>query len=155
VGSTILLLNALSQKLGLGSVDDRLTLRLAYTWSHFVFVDDRQFGDNTLPGAPEHFLRSELRYDHPVGLWIAPGLENVPSGYPVNSANSAQTDPYTLLNLRMGYENKAWHLGVFFEARNLTDKSYISAVTVDDANGRFFAPGDGRAFYGTVSWRWK
>ena len=37
----------------------------------------------------------------------------------------------------------------------MTDKRYAAAVTVDDANGRFFLPGDGRAFYGGVSWRWK
>ena len=38
--------HALSQQLGLGSVGDTLRLRLAYTWSHFVFVDDAQFGNN-------------------------------------------------------------------------------------------------------------
>jgi iron complex outermembrane recepter protein len=118
-------------------------------------VDDAQFGHNDLPGAPEHFLRSELRYTHPVGVWIAPGVESVPAGYAVNSDNTAQTDPYTLLNLRLGYDYKPWNVSAFFEARNLTDKRYAAAVTVDDANGRFFLPGDGRAFYGGVSWRWK
>jgi iron complex outermembrane recepter protein len=155
VGGTVLLLHDLSRQLGLGSVGDTLTLRLAYTWSHFVFVDDAQFGHNDLPGAPEHFLRSELRYTHPVGVWIAPGVESVPAGYAVNSDNTAQTDPYTLLNLRLGYDYKPWNVSAFFEARNLTDKRYAAAVTVDDANGRFFLPGDGRAFYGGVSWRWK
>ena len=85
VGSTLLLLPDLSRQLGLGSVGDTLALRLAYTWSHFVFVNDPQFGNNDLPGAPEHFIRSELRYNHPVGFWIAPGMESVPAGYPVNS----------------------------------------------------------------------
>jgi iron complex outermembrane receptor protein len=155
VGSTLLLLDDLSQQLGLGHGKDKLALRLAYTWSHFVFVDDAQFGNNRLPGAPVHFLRSELRYDHPTGFWIAPGVESVPAGYAVNSDNTTRTDPYALFNLRLGYDYKPWQLGVFFEARNLTDKHYASAVTVDDANGRFFLPGDGRAFYGTVSWRWK
>jgi len=155
VGGTLLLLHDLSGQLGLGRAGDTLALRLAYTWSHFVFVNDAQFRNNDLPGAPQHFLRSELRYDHPVGLWIAPGVESVPAGYAVNSANTAQTDPYTLFHLRLGYDYKPWELGVFFEARNVTNTRYAAAVTVDDANGRFLLPGDGRAFYGGVSWRWK
>jgi hypothetical protein len=28
-------------------------------------------------------------------------------------------------------------------------------VQVDASNRRFFEPGDGRAFYGGVQWRWK
>jgi iron complex outermembrane receptor protein len=155
VGGSLLLLRDLGGQLGLGSVSDTLVLRLAYTWSHFTFVDDPQFGNNTLPGAPAHFIRSELRYDHPVGFWIAPGMESVPKGYPVNSANTVQNDAYTLFNLRLGYDYKPWNVSAYFEARNLTDTRYAAAVTVDDANGRFFLPGDGRAFYGGVSWRWK
>jgi len=155
VGGDLLLIHDLSQQLGLGNVGDTLRLRVAYTWSHFVFVDDRQFGNNALPGAPEHFIRSELRDHHPGGFWIAPGVEAVPMGYAVNSENTARTDPYALFHLRLGYDYKPWNVGVFFEARNLTDKTYVSAVQVDDANGRFFQPGDGRAFYGAISWRWK
>ncbi|MGE3537944.1 MAG: TonB-dependent receptor family protein [Candidatus Tectimicrobiota bacterium] len=155
VGATLVLLRDLLQQLNLGQAGDKLALRLAYTWSRFLFVDDARFGNNTLPGAPEHFLRGEVRYDHAGGFWIAPGLDSTPAGYPVDSANTVQTDPYTLVNLRLGYDYKPWQLGVAFEARNLTDKRYTSAVAVDDGNGRFFQPGDGRAFYGTVNWRWQ
>jgi hypothetical protein len=28
-------------------------------------------------------------------------------------------------------------------------------VQVDAANRRFYEPGDGRAFYGGIQWRWK
>jgi iron complex outermembrane receptor protein len=155
VGGTATILQDVSGQLGLGSVGDTLALRLAYTWSHFVFVDDAQFNHNQLPGAPEHFLRSELRYSHPVGVWIAPGMESVPAGYAVNSDNTARSDPYTLCHIRLGYDYKPWNFSAFFEARNLTNTRYAAAVTVDDANGRFFLPGDGRAFYGGVSWRWR
>ena len=55
---------------------------------------------------------------------------------------------YTLFNVRTGYDYKPWKLGVFFEARNLTNVTYASSVVVDAANRRFFEPGDGRAFYG-------
>ena len=75
-------------------------------------------------------------------------MESVPKGYPVNSANTVQNDAYTLFNLRLGYDYKPWNFSAYFEARNLTDTRYAAAVTVDDANSRFFLPGDGRAFYG-------
>jgi outer membrane receptor protein involved in Fe transport len=55
----------------------------------------------------------------------------------------------------MGYNFKPWNLDIFFEAHNLTDKNYMSGVVVDDANGRFIEPGDGRAFYTGVSYRWR
>lgn len=82
-------------------------------------------------------------------------MEVVPRGYFVNSPNTARTDPYTLVNLRIGYEYRPWNLGIFFEVRNLANKTYASSVVVDDANQRYFEPGDGRAFYGAVSWRWR
>jgi iron complex outermembrane receptor protein len=85
---------------------------------------------------------------------MAPGLDIVPSGYFVNSENNARSHAYTLVNLKAGFEHKPTGLGVFFEARNLADTTYVSAVAVDDANRRFFLPGDGRSFYGGISWRW-
>jgi iron complex outermembrane recepter protein len=155
VGAEVVLISDMARRLGFATGGDTLGWRNAYTWSQFVFVDDPVFGDNDLPGAPEHYIRSELRYDHPIGLWLAPNVEWVPSSYPVNSANTARTEAYFLFNVGLGYTYQPWNLSTFFLAQNLTNKSYISAVTVDDATGRFFLPGDGRAFYGGVSWRWR
>jgi iron complex outermembrane receptor protein len=155
VGSEVRLLQNLAPRLGLGRQEDTLTLRTAYTWSRFVFVDDPTFGNNDLPGAPAHFLRLALNYRHQAGLWAAPNVEIVPSGYFVNSENTIRTDAYTLVNLRLGYDYQPWQLSVFFEARNLTDKVYASSVQVDSDNGRFFEPGDGQSFYGGVSWKWR
>lgn len=129
--------------------------RLAYTWSRFVFVNNPTFDNNDLPGAPAHYIATELRYDHRSGFWIAPGLEIVPGGYFVDSANTVRTPAYTLFNVKMGFEYKPWNVGIFFEGRNLTDKRFVSAVNVDDANGNSFYPGDQRGFYGSVAWRLK
>jgi outer membrane receptor protein involved in Fe transport len=46
-------------------------------------------------------------------------------------------------------------VSVYFEARNVANQNYVSSVVVDTANQRYFEPGDGRAFYGGVSWRFK
>jgi iron complex outermembrane receptor protein len=155
VGAEVRVLEDIAPRLGLGTLGDQLKLRAAYTWSRFVFVDDPMFGDNDLPGAPPHFVRAELRYDHRSGFWVAPGVEAVPEGYFVNSENTVKTDPYALLLLRAGYTYAPWNLSVSFEARNLTDVRYVSSVQTDVGNGRYFEPGDGRAFYGGVQWRWK
>jgi iron complex outermembrane receptor protein len=155
VGADLLLLKDLLARLGLGRLGDALRARLAYTWSRFVFVDDVNFGNNDLPGAPPHFIQAELRYDHASGFWMAPGLDIVPKGYFVNSENNARNHAYTLVNFRAGFEHKASGLGLFFEARNLADAAYAASVVVDDANRRFFFPGDGRSFYGGLSWRWR
>jgi iron complex outermembrane receptor protein len=157
VGFDLLLAEDLARRVGLGTAGDSLRLRAAYTWSRFVFVDDPNFNNNDLPGAPRHFMRAELRYDHRSGAWVAPGVEAVPQGYFVNSENERpfRTDPYSLLIVRAGYDYRPWQLGVFFEARNLTGVTYSSSVVVDAANKRFYEPGDGRAFYGGLEWRWK
>jgi iron complex outermembrane recepter protein len=155
VGTNVLLFTDIATRMGLGVGGDTLGWRTAYTWSRFVYVDDPIFGNNVIPGFPENYIRSELRYDHPIGLWLAPNIEWVPDSYPVNSANTARTEAYFLFNVGAGYTYKPWNLSTFFLAQKLTNKSYISAVTVDDATGHFFLPGDGRAFYGGVNWRWR
>jgi iron complex outermembrane receptor protein len=154
-GVDLRLVKDILSRIGLGRAGDSLRARAAYTWSRFVFVNDANFGDNDLPGAPRHFIQTELRYDHGSGFWMAPGFDIVPKGYFVNSQNDARNDPYTLVNFKAGFEHKPTGIGVFFEARNLTDTSYSAAVATDDANRRFFFPGDGRSFYGGLSWRWQ
>jgi iron complex outermembrane receptor protein len=154
-GVDVVVLQDVARSVGLGSAGDSVTARLAYTFSRFVFVGDPTFGNNDIPGAPRHFIRSELRYDHASGAWFAPNVEIVPKGYFVDSPNTVRTPDYALVGIRMGYDHKPTNLGVFFEARNLADKHYVSSVVVDSANGRFFEPGDGRAFYGGVSWRFR
>jgi iron complex outermembrane receptor protein len=134
--------------------DDALRLHTAYTFSRFVFVNDRNFGGNDIPAAPRHYVQSELRYDHPSGFWIAPGVESAPKSYFVNSENTARAPGYTLGNIRAGYSYKPLNLEVLFEARNLADKQYVAAAFVDSADGRFYQPGDGRSFYGGLRWNW-
>ena len=76
-------------------------------------------------------------------------------GYFVTSENDARTQAYTLFIVRAGYEYKPWQLGAVFQASNLTNATYASSVVVDAANKRFYEPGDGRAVYGSLQWRWR
>jgi iron complex outermembrane receptor protein len=48
---------------------------------------------------------------------------------------------------------------VFIDCRNLTDQRYASSIDViadarTEQNPEIFHPGDGRSFYGGVSWSW-
>jgi iron complex outermembrane recepter protein len=154
-GADVVLVRDAARAMGMGTIGDALSARVAYTYSRFVFVDDPTFHNNDLPGAPTHFIRAEVRYDHQSGFWIAPNVEWVPKGYFVDSANTVRTPDYVLGSVRIGYDYKPANLSVYFEARNVADQSYVSSVVVDNANARYFEPGDGRAFYGGVSWRFK
>lgn len=135
---------------------DKLWLNLAYTFSDFRFDDDAQFGDNELPGAPRHYLRAELLYKHPSGVFAGPNVEWVPQAYYVDNANTLETDAYALLGAKIGYEGEQFT--AYIEGRNLTDETYISSVSIaGDANGtdgNFFEPGTGRAVYGGISMKW-
>ena len=70
-----------------GPNPDRLWLHFAYTLNDFRFDKDPVFNSNVLPGAPRHYLRSELIYRHPSGFFFGPNIEWVPDGYFVDSVN--------------------------------------------------------------------
>jgi len=136
---------------------DRLVLRQAYTFSDFRFDNDPTFGDNKLPGVPRHYYRAELIYSHPLGFFLGPNVEWVPQAYWIDNANTVKTRAYALLGARAGYDFGNG-LRVFLDARNLTDEKYIANVGVvpvsTPANSNVFTPGDGRAFYAGVEFRW-
>ncbi|MFZ9964145.1 MAG: TonB-dependent receptor family protein, partial [Terrimicrobiaceae bacterium] len=136
---------------------DRLLLRLNYLWNNFQYVNDAVYGNNALPGIPEHYIRAELVYEHPSGFYIGPNFEYVPVGYSIDSAGTVFTDSYALLGAKIGWRS-AKGLSVYFEVKNIVDTTYTATTgVVADAGGMDVAqylPGEGRGFYGGVEWRW-
>ncbi|MHA3771528.1 TonB-dependent receptor family protein [Verrucomicrobiota bacterium sgz303538] len=136
---------------------DRIFLRQVYLWNDFHFDGDRQFGNNRLPGIPEHYYRAELMYEHPCGFYAGPNVEWVPKKYNVDAAETLFADPYALLGFKVGYRRERG-FSVFFEAKNLTNKRYAATTgVIADAHGldqAQFMPGDGRSFYGGIEWKW-
>jgi len=131
---------------------DALKLSQVWTWNDFRFVGDRDFGDNTLAGIPRHVLRTTLSYWRPAdGLYFAPQIDWVPAGAFVDYANTLQAPGYVLFGVQTGMK-LPYGLSFFVEARNLTNRHYISDVTtIVDARGldpRVFYPGTGRVIYG-------
>lgn len=136
---------------------DELWLNTAYTFSDFRFDNDALFGNNELPGAPRHFLRAELLYKHPSGVYFGPNVEWVPEAYYVDSANTLDTKAYALWGLKIGYDNGGpW--SAYIEGRNLSDEAYISSSGItnvaDPATTAQFEPGTGRAIYAGVQVKW-
>ncbi len=133
---------------------DRLKLNNVYTYSDFRFDGDAQFGDNTIAGVPPHVFRSELRYDHP-DAWFASLNMDYVSEADVDFSNTFSAPGYTLMGFGAGYEVTK-NISTFITGRNLFDTEYISnfstAVTATPASALFY-PGDGRRFFGGVTFR--
>ncbi|MFW6085165.1 MAG: TonB-dependent receptor family protein, partial [Gemmatimonadota bacterium] len=125
---------------------DELRLDAAWTFSRNVYVDDALFGDNDIPGVPEHVVQARMTWSHPAGISLSPNLEWVPGSYFVNSDNTVENDGWTSLGLRAEWKMTGTGLELFVEGRNLTDATYSGSVNVDDAAGRYFQPADGRSF---------
>jgi iron complex outermembrane receptor protein len=144
---------------GQGRDADAIVLRGNYLWSRFRFQDDGTYGNNQLPGIPEHYLRAELTYEHPNGLYFGPNIEYTPFKYPVDMAGTLFADPYALVGLKAGWRSKKG-LNAFIEIRNLTDKRYAATTGVltdsrlPGAVTAQFLPGDGRAIYTGIEWKW-
>ncbi|MGY3489962.1 iron complex outermembrane receptor protein [Bradyrhizobium sp. USDA 4011] len=139
-----------------GPAPDKIWLNVAYTLNDFRFDNDPVFGNNQLPGAPRHFVRAELLYKHPTGLYVGPNLEWVPQAYFVDSANTLMTSAYAIWGLKAGFDNGGPVSG-YIEARNIANKAYIaSASIIDRANAAspLFEPGTGRAIYAGLRYRW-
>lgn len=137
--------------------DDSIIWRTAYTFSDFRFDGDIAYGNNDIPGAPEHYIRTEFRYDHPSGFYIAPNFELVPKGYAVDMANTLYTSGYGLIGFTAGYDIDK-HTTIFFDARNIADKTYAATTDVITSPGAFntavFNPGDGAAIYTGLKYKW-
>lgn len=138
-----------------GASPDKLWLNVAYTLNDFRFDGDKQYGDNVLPGAPRHFLRSELLYKHPSGVFFGPNVEWVPQAYYVDSENTTKTAVYAIWGLKLGFDNGG-PVSAYIEGRNLSDQAYIaSASVIDQFKGEsLFEPGTGRAVFTGVRYRW-
>ncbi|HEY0947341.1 MAG TPA: TonB-dependent receptor [Opitutaceae bacterium] len=135
----------------------RLVLRGAWTYGRFKFDDDPIYGDRTLAGLPPHLIRVELAWETASGWYVGPNVEWVPQKAWIDHRNTLAADPYAIGGFRFGRRNVkgfSW----FAEARNVFDKHYAATTGVIEYAGGAdqpqFLPGDGRAAYAGVEWRW-
>jgi iron complex outermembrane receptor protein len=137
---------------------DHLSLDQTYTFNDFHFDDDPVYGNNRIGGIPIHVYEAQLLYQMPLGFYAGPNVQCNLSRYPVDHANTLFADPYALLGFRVGYRQSKG-ISVFLDCKNLTNERYASSVDViadarTQSNPEIFHPGEGRAFYGGMSWSW-
>jgi iron complex outermembrane receptor protein len=133
-----------------------LEARASYLWNDFRFDDHPVYGDNQLPGIPEHFLRAELLYRGGETFYAGPTFEWSPESYPVDMANTLYADSYAIVGFKVGQQRpRGWSW--FVEARNLTDETYAATTSViADARGldsAQFLPGQGFSVYAGLEWK--
>jgi iron complex outermembrane receptor protein len=126
--------------------------RLAYTYLKATFREGFTTVLNTLntpvnvpagsflPGVPKSVLYGELRYRADPFYAQLEGLHK--SRVPVNDPNLEFADAYTSLNLMAGVvqQGRSWRITEFARIDNLTDRSYVGSVIVNETNGRFYEP---------------
>jgi iron complex outermembrane receptor protein len=130
--------------------DSNIEPLLSVAYNDFHFDSDDLYGDNELPAAPDFFVRGEILYRQANGFYIGPTFDLVGERY-ADFTNSYKVDSYELLGLRAGYDAKKWE--VFAELKNLTDKDYVSTLSVLDSanvNSAILYPGAPLSVYAGV-----
>jgi iron complex outermembrane receptor protein len=125
----------------------RLEPLVSLTFNRFRFKDDSDYGNNSLPAAPDYAIRAELIYRDASGFFAGPTFDFVGRRY-ADFNNTYKVDGYNLFGLRAGVTQKNWE--VFGEIRNLGDKNYIAYHSVKDTAGAGDAvlyPGEPRSLY--------
>ena len=129
---------------------DNLTLKNAYTFSDFHFVNDATYQNNKIPGNPRHYLFSQLVYKHKNSFFISPNLEAVPQGIVIDAKNQHKSKNYVAFSLNAGFDLDD-NFSIFAEGRNLFNKNYSGAVDVlsqaTSNNVAVYYPVSLRAFY--------
>lgn len=129
---------------------DNLTLKNAYTFSDFHFVNDATYQNNKIPGNPRHYLFSQLVYKHKNSFFISPNLEAVPQGIVIDAKNQYKSKNYVAFGLNAGFDLDD-NFSIFAEGRNLFNKNYSGAVDVlsqaTSNNVAVYYPASLRAFY--------
>jgi iron complex outermembrane receptor protein len=131
----------------------------AWTWvdaryEDFV-VEGTEFSGNRIPGLAPHRVEGDLTREG--DDWFVTLEAEWTDEVPVDDANTATADAYTLVDLRAGLERVSvdrWDVSPFAAVTNLGDTRYVSAVTVNAFGGRYYEPGPGRMFTvgATVAW---
>jgi iron complex outermembrane receptor protein len=106
-----------------------------------------------LAGVPQNSLFGELVWRHAASGFHAGAEVRAAGRVFVDDLNSESASPYTVANLRAGFEqrSKAWRVTEFVRVDNVTDRQYVGSVIVADTNRRFYEPSPGRNYLVGVS----
>ncbi len=112
-------------------------------------ADDRIPAGNRLPGIARNMGYAALEWAPEAG-WHAGADIRYMSDIQANDDNTAQAPSYTVAGLTTGYRLNwnRWSLDLFGRVDNLFDRRYVGSVIVNEGNGRYFEPAQGRNWGG-------
>jgi len=135
--------------------EDRLEAQVTYTYNRFVFDGDPSFGNNDIPGLPQHFGKAELAYAWGERVRLAVNLEAA-DGYFVDFRNTLEVPSYAVLGARLNV-GVTERFSVFLEGRNLEDDTFVATASLlpdaGAADASVFNPGLTRAVFAGVEAR--
>lgn len=123
------------------------------------FVDNgNDYSENKLTGVAANKANAGLFLNTRLGIYLSADYQYVDE-IPLNDANSAYSDSYSIVNLKTGYRFEILpQLTTHFAAgiNNVTNEKYAAlilpnAVSVGNAAPRYYYPGLPVNYYGTVS----
>lgn len=100
---------------------------------------------NAIPGIAKKQAYSSLAWQPSHGLYGGVEVQYMDKVY-VNDTNSDAAPSYSVTSANVGYAwvMGDWKVNSFARVDNLFDKNYAGSVIVNDGNGRYFEPADGR-----------
>lgn len=148
-----------------------LTLKAAYTYSDFKYIDYKaliinpspfqevieDYSNNIVPSVPKNLFSTELGYSHSFEkyytVFIKANARYVGSLF-VNDKNvdTLKTEEYLLLGGQIGFavNYQGMNITAYAGVDNLGDKKYVSFVNINDMGGRFYEAGPKRNFFGGI-----
>ncbi|MFV5363020.1 TonB-dependent receptor [Acinetobacter oleivorans] len=100
---------------------------------------------NAIPGIAKNQAYASLAWQPSHGLYGGVDVHYMDKVY-VNDTNSDAAPSYSVTSANVGYAwvMGDWKVNSFARVDNLFDKNYAGSVIVNDGNGRYFEPADGR-----------
>ncbi|MCG5264219.1 TonB-dependent receptor [Acinetobacter pittii] len=100
---------------------------------------------NAIPGIAKNQAYASLAWQPSHGLYGGVDVQYMDKVY-VNDTNSDAAPSYSVTSANVGYVwvMGDWKVNSFARVDNLFDKNYAGSVIVNDGNGRYFEPADGR-----------
>lgn len=126
--------------------------------SFVKFLDEGEdFSGNPLTGVPKQRMTSGIQLRLFQNFYWNTTHQHV-SEIPLTNAADLYSDPFSVLNTRMGYLKKLtehFTIGMDFGINNLFDKVYAQSVLINTQGfggnePRYFYPGDARNYYGSL-----
>lgn len=130
-----------------------LTATASYTYLDATFDADipasgsvaQISSGNSIPGIAKNQAYASLAWQPTQGLYGGVDVQYMDKVY-VNDTNSDAAPSYSVTSANVGYAwvMGDWKVNSFARVDNLFDKNYAGSVIVNDGNGRYFEPADGR-----------